>query len=61
VKPVHLLYYCSVWLFNASPHVDDGKDLIAASRKAASKGLELERKYPAPELRGKLMEIMGII
>ncbi len=61
VKPVHLLYYCSVWLFNASPHVDDGKDLMAVSRKAASRGLELERKYPAPELRGKLMEIMGII
>ena len=61
VKPVHLLYYCSVWLLNASLHVDDGEDLISASRKAALRGLELERKYPEPELRGKLMEILGVI
>ena len=61
VKPVHLLYYCSLWLLNASHRVDDGEDLISASRKAALRGLELERKYPRPELRGKLMEILGII
>jgi hypothetical protein len=61
VKPVHLLYYCSLWLLNASHQVDDGEDLISASRKAALRGLELERKYPRPELRGKLMEILGII
>lgn len=61
VKPVHLLYYCSVWLLNASHQVDDGEDLISASRKAALRGLELERKYPEPELRGKLMEILGVI
>jgi hypothetical protein len=61
VKPVHLLYYCSFWLLNASPHVDNDKDLISASSKAALKGLELEREYPAPVLRGKLMEILGII
>lgn len=61
VKPIHLLYYCSVWLLNASHQVDDGKDLISASRKAALRGLELERKYHEPELRGKLMEILGVI
>lgn len=61
VRPVHLLYYCSFWLLNASPHVDNGEDLIAAARKAALKGLELEKKYPAPALREKLMEILGII
>ena len=61
VKPVHLLYYCSIWLLNASYHVDDGTELISASRKAALKGLELEGKYPAPGLRGKLMEMLGII
>jgi hypothetical protein len=61
VKPVHLLYYCSLWLLNASHQVDDGENLISASRKAALRGLELERKYPEPELRGKLMEILGII
>ncbi|MCK5554380.1 MAG: hypothetical protein KAJ09_14610, partial [Deltaproteobacteria bacterium] len=61
VKPVHLLYYCSVWLLNASLHVDDGEDLISALRKAALRGLELERKYPEPELKGKLMEILGVI
>ena len=61
VKPVPLLYYCSLWMLNASHQVDDGEGLISASRKAALKGLELERKYPRPELRGKLMEILGII
>jgi hypothetical protein len=61
VKPVHLLYYCSLWLLNASHQVDDGENLISASRKAALRGLELERKYPEPELRGKLMEILGVI
>jgi hypothetical protein len=61
VKPVTLLYYCSLWLLNASHQVDDAEGLISASRKAALRGLELERKYPRPELRGKLMEILGII
>ncbi len=61
VKPVHLLYYCSFWLLTVSPHVDNSEDLISASRKAALKGLELEKEYPAPVLRGKLMEILGII
>jgi hypothetical protein len=61
VKPVHFLYYCSLWLLNASRHVDDGEDLISASRKAALKGLELEREYPTPELKRKLVEILGII
>lgn len=61
VKPVHLLYYCSSWLLTVSPHIDNSEDLIAASRKAALKGLELEREYPAPVLREKLMEILGII
>jgi hypothetical protein len=60
-EPVALLYYCSVWLFNASKYVDDENELIATSRKAASRGLELERKYPAPALREKLMEILGVI
>jgi hypothetical protein len=41
--------------------VDDGENLISASRKAALRGLELERKSPRPELREKLMEILGII
>jgi hypothetical protein len=61
VKPVTLLYYCSLWILNASHQVDDDEELISASRKAALRGLELERKYPRPELRGKLMEILGII
>ncbi len=61
VKPVRLLYYCSVWLLNASHGVDDGENLISASRKAALRGLDLERRYPTPELRRKLMEILGII
>jgi hypothetical protein len=61
VKPVHFLYYCSLWLLNAFPHVDNGKELVSASRKAALKGLELERKYPAPALREKMMELLGII
>jgi len=61
VKPVTLLYYCSLWILNASHQVDDGDELISASRKAALRGLELERKYPRPELKGKLMEILGII
>jgi hypothetical protein len=61
VKPVHLLYYCSLWLLKASRYVDDGTELILTSRRAALKGLELEGKYPAPGLRGKLMEVLGII
>lgn len=61
VKPVHLLYYCSLWLINASHHADNGKELVSASRKAALKGLELERKYPAPALKEKMMELLGII
>lgn len=61
VKPVHLLYYCSFWLLKASSHVENGKDLISTSRNAALQGLESEGKYPAPVLRGKLMEILGII
>lgn len=60
-EPVALLCYCSLWLLNASKYVDDENEFIATARKAASKGLELERKYPAPALRGKLMEILGII
>jgi hypothetical protein len=60
-EPVALLYYCSVWLLNASKYIDDENELIATSRKAASRGLELERRYPAPELKGKLMEILGTI
>jgi len=61
VKPVHLLYYCSLWLLKASRHVDDGTELISTSRRAALRGLELEGKYPDPGLRGKLMEVLGII
>lgn len=61
VMPVSLLYYCSLWLLNASHSVDNAKNLISASRKAASRGLELEGRYPTPVLRGKLMEILGII
>jgi hypothetical protein len=61
VKPVHLLYYCSLWLLKASRYVGDGIEFISTSRRAALRGLELEGRYPAPGLRGKLMEVLGII